>query len=125
MEYGERNNFRYSIYHIPYSVVKGRTMKISVIGTGYVGLVTGACFAEIGHGVICIDNDSSKINKLKKGIIPIYEPGLDKIVYKNVKARRLSFTSSLSEKAQILKTINQLKGVSKIRDDIGIYELQG
>lgn len=72
-------------------------MKVCMIGTGYVGLVSGTCFAEIGHDVICVDNDETKIEILRKGSIPIYEPGLDTLVKKNVEARRLSFTTSIRE----------------------------
>ncbi len=72
-------------------------MKVCIIGAGYVGLVSGTCFAEIGHEVICVDNDEKKVATLKKGGIPIYEPGLDELVKKNVKVGRLSFTSSIRE----------------------------
>jgi UDPglucose 6-dehydrogenase len=70
-------------------------MSICVVGTGYVGLVTGACFAEMGNTVICVDNDERKVDSLKKGQIPIHEPGLDEIVTRNLREGRLSFTSSL------------------------------
>jgi UDPglucose 6-dehydrogenase len=72
-------------------------MNISIIGSGYVGLVSGACFAELGNHVICADNDAKKINGLKKGIVPIYEPGLSELIINNLKNKRLKFTSSIKE----------------------------
>jgi len=72
-------------------------MKLSIIGTGYVGLVTGACFAEKGHDVTCVDNDPGKVALLRGGGIPIYEPGLEDIIRRNVAARRLRFTDSIAE----------------------------
>lgn len=72
-------------------------MYISIIGSGYVGLVTGACFAELGNKVICADNDLKKISRLKKGIIPIYEPGLEELIKINLKKKRLKFTSNINE----------------------------
>ena len=75
-------------------------MKLSIIGTGYVGLVTGTCFAEVGHQVICVDNDATKVKMLQAGGIPIYEPGLEELVKKNVAAGRLKFTNSTAEGVQ-------------------------
>src|SRR4051794_15693221 len=71
-------------------------MRIAMIGSGYVGLVSGACFAQFGHDVVCIDKDPAKIGRLQKGEMPIYEPGLDRLVADNVKAGRLQFTTELA-----------------------------
>lgn len=72
-------------------------MKIAMVGSGYVGLVSGACFADFGHDVVCIDKDPAKIESLRAGIMPIYEPGLAELVASNVRAGRLSFTTDLAE----------------------------
>lgn len=72
-------------------------MKISIIGTGYVGLVSGTCFAEMGMNISCLDVDTKKIDNLRKGILPIWEPNLDELLKRNIKNERLSFTTSLSE----------------------------
>lgn len=72
-------------------------MDLAIIGSGYVGLVTGACFADVGHNVICVDNDAQKIKQLRAGEVPIYEPGLEEIIHRNVSAQRLHFTGSIEE----------------------------
>src|SRR6218665_3861030 len=70
-------------------------MRIAMIGSGYVGLVSGACFSDFGHEVVCVDTDAGKIESLKQGRTPIFEPGLDALVAQNMKAGRLSFTTDL------------------------------
>ena len=80
-------------------------MKIAIVGTGYVGLVTGTCFAEVGHEVICVDNNLEKVEMLRRGEMPIYEPGLEEMVERNVGAGRLSFTDNTNEaveKSQVI-----------------------
>ena len=72
-------------------------MNICIVGVGYVGLVTGSCFAEFGHNVICMDNDEEKIESLRQGKIPIYEPGLEEMVKRNQTAGRLHFATDATE----------------------------
>ncbi len=97
-------------------------MKISVIGTGYVGLVSGTCLAEVGNNVLCLDVDESKINILRQGGIPIYEPGLEDMVQRNVAAGRLRFTTSMEESAA--HGVVQFIAVGTPPDEDGSADLQ-
>jgi UDPglucose 6-dehydrogenase len=92
-------------------------MKIAMIGTGYVGLVSGTCFAEFGHEVVCVDKDASKIERLKRGEIPIFEPGLDSLVTSNVEAGRLFFTTDLAVAAKDAEAIFIAVGTPSRRGD--------
>ena len=75
-------------------------MRIAIIGTGYVGLVSGACFSDFGHDVVCVDKDAAKIDALERGVMPIFEPGLDQLVARNVAAGRLTFTTDLAARGR-------------------------
>ncbi|WP_441252508.1 UDP-glucose dehydrogenase family protein [Tardiphaga sp. 71_E8_N1_1] len=92
-------------------------MRIAMIGTGYVGLVSGACFADFGHNVICVDKDSSKIDALLRGEIPIFEPGLDALVASNVKSGRLGFRLDLSEAVKTADAVFIAVGTPSRRGD--------
>lgn len=109
-------------------------MDIAIVGTGYVGLVTGACFAQLGNRVICVDNDEKKIKRLKRMDIPIYEPGLEEMVRDNVRGRRLFFSSSIKEAVDSSQVIfitvgtpsresgeADLSGVEKVARNIAKY----
>ena len=80
-------------------------MKICMIGTGYVGLVSGTCFADLGNKVFCVDNNKDKINKLKRAISPIYEPGLVDLIRSNYRSNRLNFTNDLEKAVKESKII--------------------
>ena len=92
-------------------------MKIAMVGSGYVGLVSGTCFADFGHEVVCIDKDPSKIAKLEAGEMPIFEPGLDALVKANVEAGRLSFTTDLKAGMQDASAIFIAVGTPSRRGD--------
>lgn len=109
-------------------------MKITVVGTGYVGLVSGVCFADIGVDVTCVDIDEEKINQLKEGIIPIYEPGLEEMVERNAKSGRLKFTTNLEEAMEGSQVLfiavgtptgengqADLKYVFQVAEEVGLY----
>jgi UDPglucose 6-dehydrogenase len=97
-------------------------MKIAVIGTGYVGLVSGTCFAEMGNNVTCVDIDENKIQKLEEGIIPIYEPGLTQMVLKNVTSKNLGFSTSLKDSIQDVSIV--FIAVGTPMEDDGSADLQ-
>src|SRR5262249_18057311 len=92
-------------------------MRLAVIGAGYVGLVSGACFADFGHSVICIDKDEDKIAALRRGEIPIFEPGLDEIVENNTRQGRLSFTTDIAEGVKGAEAIFIAVGTPSRRGD--------
>jgi UDPglucose 6-dehydrogenase len=98
-------------------------MKISIIGTGYVGLVTGACFSEFGHEVICVDKDRKKISELQQGKIPIYEPGLDALVKKNIQEQRLTFVTDPSAAVSGAETLFIAVGTPSSRRGDGYADL--
>src|SRR5436190_2860173 len=97
-------------------------MHIAVIGSGYVGLVTGACFAEFGVDVTCVDVDEDKIKRLSDGIIPIYEPGLEQLVAKNSSSGRLKFTTNVREAVEQALVIFLAVGTPPLED--GSADLQ-
>jgi len=97
-------------------------MKVAIVGSGYVGLVTGTCFAEVGIDVVCVDIDQKKIENLKKGIIPIYEPGLEEMVHRNMKKGRLNFTTSIAEALEDCEVLFSAVGTPP--DEDGSADLQ-
>jgi UDPglucose 6-dehydrogenase len=97
-------------------------MKVAIVGSGYVGLVTGTCFAEVGIDVMCVDIDQKKIENLKKGIIPIYEPGLEEMVHRNMKKGRLQFTTDITEALEDCEVLFTAVGTPPDKD--GSADLQ-
>lgn len=98
-------------------------MKITMIGTGYVGLVTGTCFAEFGHHVTCVDKDEEKIKTLLEGQIPIYEPGLDTLVLKNTREKRLTFTTDIADAVAVADAVFMAVGTPSSRRGDGYADL--
>jgi len=97
-------------------------MKVAIVGSGYVGLVTGTCFAEVGIDVMCVDIDTKKIENLKNGVIPIYEPGLEEMVHRNMKKGRLQFTTNIAEALQDCEVLFSAVGTPP--DEDGSADLQ-
>jgi UDPglucose 6-dehydrogenase len=92
-------------------------MHIAMIGSGYVGLISGACLADFGHNVVCVDKDPDKISALKRGECPIFEPGLDGLLAGNMRAGRLSFTSQLAESVAAAQAVFIAVGTPSRRGD--------
>src|SRR5437764_13040461 len=92
-------------------------MRVAIVGSGYVGLVSGACFADFGHQVVCVDKDKGKIEALKRGELPIYEPGLGELVASNLAAGRLQFTTELTEAVQYADAVFIAVGTPSRRGD--------
>src|SRR3954453_10843859 len=92
-------------------------MRVAMVGTGYVGLVSGACFADFGHHVTCVDNDKGKIAALQRGVMPIYEPGLAELVGHNSREGRLKFTTNLGEAVRDAAAIFIAVGTPSRRGD--------
>ena len=92
-------------------------MRVTIIGSGYVGLVSGACFADYGHHVVCVDTDAAKIEMLRQGRIPIYEPGLAELVALNVRERRLAFATDLAGPVRIYVADRHVSGVDEAEPD--------
>lgn len=92
-------------------------MKIAIVGTGYVGLVSGTCFSEMGVDVTCVDVNQDKVQSLQKGIIPIYEPGLEDLVHRNITAGRLHFTGDLREVLDDVEVVFSAVGTPPDEDD--------
>src|SRR5438034_10778212 len=100
-------------------------MDLSIIGSGYVGLVTGTCFADVGHNVKCVDNDAHKIEVLRAGRVPIYEPGLEELIHRNVAAHRLRFSGSIKEgvdNSQIVFIAVPKPSTSDVSDDLSSHD---
>ena len=93
-------------------------MKITIVGTGYVGLVSGTCFAEFGVNVTCVDKDLKKIKNLRNGIVPIYEPGLNELVKKNISQKRLSFETNLKKSLKNASAVFIAVGTPSRKGDV-------